>query len=451
MDHLGLSDQDKQRLLLAQAQQAAQFLTSRMMHPGIPTGLNALSTHPNFMTNTYKRRNATKENTAPLKEWLRNNEKNPYPSKNEKMMLAVIGGMSLTQVSTWFANARRRMKKELPSGQSLPSGPSQSNSSSNLNTSNTSPNHNSTGGSHSDDSINKSPVENHHHMQNQLSQLLKQQNSQNSAAGPVQAAGPNNPQQKPLNTSISTISNSSNNTSGAASGPSDPPSPNQNQVAQPAHPQTSAPNSNSILQNYLNSHKPIANPNPITLQRQLEEMQKRQLLQAQVVLAQQASNLPQETISNLLQAAQLQALQQHQQQNTLLQQVQLQAQLQAAQQQAVQQQQAQSQASPTIQTNLPLPPQLQPAPELSQTSPITSVKSETQKSDSEKLNQSLASKKSSEDQDENDEVNVVDEDEEHISSKLDKNNHTVSIGSINPVQVSINSNSKKIWSIADML
>ncbi|XP_025776376.1 iroquois-class homeodomain protein IRX-6 [Puma concolor] len=37
---------------------------------------------------------------------------NPYPTKGEKIMLAIITKMTLTQVSTWFANARRRLKKE---------------------------------------------------------------------------------------------------------------------------------------------------------------------------------------------------------------------------------------------------------------------------------------------------------------------------------------------------
>ncbi|UMM12040.1 hypothetical protein L5515_001019 [Caenorhabditis briggsae] len=59
-----------------------------------------------------KKRNATREATAPLKDWLHAHRKNPYPSKNDKLMLAVGTGMTLTQVSTWFANARRRLKKE---------------------------------------------------------------------------------------------------------------------------------------------------------------------------------------------------------------------------------------------------------------------------------------------------------------------------------------------------
>lgn len=59
-----------------------------------------------------KKRNATREATAPLKNWLHTNKKNPYPSKNDKLALAVVTQMTLTQVSTWFANARRRLKKE---------------------------------------------------------------------------------------------------------------------------------------------------------------------------------------------------------------------------------------------------------------------------------------------------------------------------------------------------
>uniref|UniRef100_A0A8C9NLE1 Homeobox domain-containing protein n=1 Tax=Serinus canaria TaxID=9135 RepID=A0A8C9NLE1_SERCA len=55
---------------------------------------------------------ATRESTGALKAWLARHPRNPYPSKGEKVMLAVVSRMSLTQVSTWFANARRRLKKE---------------------------------------------------------------------------------------------------------------------------------------------------------------------------------------------------------------------------------------------------------------------------------------------------------------------------------------------------
>ncbi|KAM3182739.1 hypothetical protein ACTXT7_011712 [Hymenolepis weldensis] len=49
-----------------------------------------------------RRRNVTRESTRHLKKWLNAHLSNPYPNK----------GMSITQVSTWFANARRRIKKE---------------------------------------------------------------------------------------------------------------------------------------------------------------------------------------------------------------------------------------------------------------------------------------------------------------------------------------------------
>ncbi|KAK3722339.1 hypothetical protein RRG08_041943 [Elysia crispata] len=58
------------------------------------------------------RRAATRETTGPLKAWLSEHKKNPYPTKAEKIMLAIITRMTLTQVSTWFANARRRLKKD---------------------------------------------------------------------------------------------------------------------------------------------------------------------------------------------------------------------------------------------------------------------------------------------------------------------------------------------------
>ncbi len=57
-------------------------------------------------------KNAMRESTSTLKAWLSEHRKNPYPTKGEKIMLAIITKMTLTQVSTWFANARRRLKKE---------------------------------------------------------------------------------------------------------------------------------------------------------------------------------------------------------------------------------------------------------------------------------------------------------------------------------------------------
>ncbi|KAM7534646.1 hypothetical protein Aperf_G00000116558 [Anoplocephala perfoliata] len=59
-----------------------------------------------------KKKTSTRETTCILKNWLYEHRKNPYPTKEEKVMLAAVTRMNLTQVSTWFANARRRLKKE---------------------------------------------------------------------------------------------------------------------------------------------------------------------------------------------------------------------------------------------------------------------------------------------------------------------------------------------------
>ncbi|CAB1421404.1 unnamed protein product [Pleuronectes platessa] len=50
---------------------------------------------------TARRKNATRETTSTLKTWLYEHRKNPYPTKGEKIMLAIITKMTLTQVSTW--------------------------------------------------------------------------------------------------------------------------------------------------------------------------------------------------------------------------------------------------------------------------------------------------------------------------------------------------------------
>ena len=62
----------------------------------------------------HRKRVFSKDTTGALKMWLRRHKKNPYPSKAEKIMLAILSRMTLTQVSTWFANARRRLKKDFP-------------------------------------------------------------------------------------------------------------------------------------------------------------------------------------------------------------------------------------------------------------------------------------------------------------------------------------------------
>ena len=74
--------------------------------------INIFSSYSAHMDLAGRRKNATRETTATLKAWLYEHRKNPYPTKSEKVYLAIMTKMTLTQVSTWFANARRRLKKE---------------------------------------------------------------------------------------------------------------------------------------------------------------------------------------------------------------------------------------------------------------------------------------------------------------------------------------------------
>ncbi|GBN26729.1 Iroquois-class homeodomain protein IRX-4 [Araneus ventricosus] len=50
------------------------------------------------MDSVARRKNATRETTNTLKAWLYEHRKNPYPTKGEKIMLAIITKMTLTQV-----------------------------------------------------------------------------------------------------------------------------------------------------------------------------------------------------------------------------------------------------------------------------------------------------------------------------------------------------------------
>lgn len=56
-------------------------------------------------------RSKSQDTTNILKQWLRGHSDDPYPTKEEKTSLAQKSGLTVTQVSTWFANARRRRKR----------------------------------------------------------------------------------------------------------------------------------------------------------------------------------------------------------------------------------------------------------------------------------------------------------------------------------------------------
>ena len=56
-------------------------------------------------------RPALQQMSRPLKRWLRRHREAPYPTLAAKRLLAASAGMTLVQVSNWFANARRRLKR----------------------------------------------------------------------------------------------------------------------------------------------------------------------------------------------------------------------------------------------------------------------------------------------------------------------------------------------------
>ena len=56
------------------------------------------------------KRQALRDMAWPLKQWLYKHRDSPYPTKTEKILLALGSQMTLVQVSNWFANARRRLK-----------------------------------------------------------------------------------------------------------------------------------------------------------------------------------------------------------------------------------------------------------------------------------------------------------------------------------------------------
>lgn len=69
------------------------------------------SRRPAILHERVRHKRQTLQNmTKPLKSWLYSHKNNPYPSKPEKMSLAKESNMTITQVSNWFANARRRLK-----------------------------------------------------------------------------------------------------------------------------------------------------------------------------------------------------------------------------------------------------------------------------------------------------------------------------------------------------
>ena len=69
--------------------------------PSVPYESSSLASYlqcRDAYTLTATRKYVTKESTAILKAWLNEHRKNPYPTKGEKIRLAIISKMTLTQV-----------------------------------------------------------------------------------------------------------------------------------------------------------------------------------------------------------------------------------------------------------------------------------------------------------------------------------------------------------------
>ena len=85
-------------------------------HPSGTAASYALMSFANDNNRLSSRRNAAKKTrgnlpraaTMALRNWLGHHLRHPYPSEEEKEMLARQNGISTSQVSNWFINARRR-------------------------------------------------------------------------------------------------------------------------------------------------------------------------------------------------------------------------------------------------------------------------------------------------------------------------------------------------------
>ena len=80
----------------AQAQAVQQAHVAHAARYGYPTGYPAAMAPSNNYSHLIHgqgtRKNATRESTQQLKLWLQEHQKNPYPTKAEKVYLALISG-----------------------------------------------------------------------------------------------------------------------------------------------------------------------------------------------------------------------------------------------------------------------------------------------------------------------------------------------------------------------
>jgi len=67
-----------------------------------------------------KHKSLPKKATGSLTQWFFEHIQNPYPSEQEKALLAATGGLTLTQVNNWFGNKRIRYKRKCLENENKP-------------------------------------------------------------------------------------------------------------------------------------------------------------------------------------------------------------------------------------------------------------------------------------------------------------------------------------------
>ena len=68
------------------------------MVAGVPPMMAAQYGYAQLLHGQGSRKNATRESTQQLKVWLKEHQKNPYPTKGEKIMLALMSGKNLLKL-----------------------------------------------------------------------------------------------------------------------------------------------------------------------------------------------------------------------------------------------------------------------------------------------------------------------------------------------------------------
>ena len=58
-----------------------------------------------------RKRRTRNRNTENLKKWIASHQENPYPVKEEKILLGEMSDLDDKQVDYFFGNTRRRIKK----------------------------------------------------------------------------------------------------------------------------------------------------------------------------------------------------------------------------------------------------------------------------------------------------------------------------------------------------